>query len=183
MNTRRLRSRPGREHLRTWAKLHDPPAGSVDVSTLPASSTATQRDADGHEIPLSALAPDARWKKTHAEVPPVGSLDVAMLPPEVPTHHDVVGQDTLKSPTVAAVQALAPPVGSVEVRTSPALSPTTHSVTDGQAMLLQYQSEPGATLVVVHVPAPPVGSVDVSTLPALSAATHSVTDGQETSVR
>src|ERR1700734_416391 len=42
-----------------WATIHagPPPVGSVEVITLPAASTATQKVVDGHEILVISIAP------------------------------------------------------------------------------------------------------------------------------
>ena len=45
----------------TWVTVHAdaPPAGFPEVTTLPALSTATHKDTDGHEIPIRATVPVA----------------------------------------------------------------------------------------------------------------------------
>jgi hypothetical protein len=124
----------------------------------------------------------------HAAAPPVGSVEVTMFSPRVPTHNRTEGHDTASNCTpVVVVHALAPPVGSVEVRIPLLLSVTTHRLADAHetassALSPRYSEVSGSTFVTVHAPAPPVGSVEVTMLPPPTA-THSSLDGHDTSVK
>ena len=97
-----------------------PPAGSFDLATLPAPSTATQNEVagqDGDERPAESIL------VTVQEVaPPIG---VRTLPPLSVITQDVLdGQaipDSAFQPSTRGVdvQAAEPPVGVTEVSTSP----------------------------------------------------------------
>lgn len=56
-----------------------PALGLADVTMLPAISTATHNEADGHETPSMALMLGT-FLTCHAVAPPDGFVDVATLP-------------------------------------------------------------------------------------------------------
>ena len=123
--------------------------------------------------------------RVQALAPPVGSVELRMMPPPPATHSETDGHDTTETPgsTGVLVHALALPVGSVEVKMSPSESTATQSETDGQDKDPRRKPPAGSTLAFVHVLAPPVGSVELKMLPSESPATHSETDGHETAAR
>src|ERR1700758_2954735 len=97
--------------------------------------------------------------------PPVGSVDLRMLPLRSPaTHSETDAHDTALRPyrtprsTGVLVHALAPPVGSVEVTILPSSSTATHSETEGHDTPVRRFF--GSMLAFVHMLAPPVGSVE-----------------------
>jgi hypothetical protein len=57
--------------------------GSVEVKIPPAPSLATQREVDGQEI-LLIHVPGSMVALAHAAAPPVGSVELSMLPAESP---------------------------------------------------------------------------------------------------
>jgi hypothetical protein len=78
------------------ATCHDwaPEVGEVDVTTLPALSTATHREVLGQEIASSWFALST-GVTVHAAAPPVGSLEVTTLPALSTVAQKLsVGQDT-----------------------------------------------------------------------------------------
>jgi hypothetical protein len=166
-----------------------PPAGSVDVSTFPASSIPTQRDSEGQDRLTIGLVPSTS-AAVHAPGPPVGLVEVMTSPsPLATTHKDADGHETasLREPTPSTcVHALAPPAGSVDVNIP--LSPTTthnEPAGDGQDTPLKAfgavygGSGRSLTLALTHALEPPVGSVDARTFPRSSAPTHNDADGHE----
>jgi hypothetical protein len=165
-----------------------PPVGSVEVSRVPAKSTATHKDVDGHETPRSGPqsaigSPEqaSSGVSVHAPAPPAGSVEVSTLFASTATHSDVDGHETLWSAhppeqlsTCVTVHAPAPPVGSVDVTTFPNPSTATQRDTDGQEMPVRTgvtsPSIPntgllGSTRTAVQAGAPAVGSVEVTTFP------------------
>jgi hypothetical protein len=124
-----------------------------DVTTFPPPSTATHRDAEGHDKPKKPLV--LIWVGAlHAAEPPVGFVDLSALPaPSTATHNDVVGQETASrklelESMFAAVHAAEPPVGLVEVTTFPDRSTAAQSEADGHEtdmrVPLATSSETGA---------------------------------------
>jgi hypothetical protein len=70
-----------------------PPVGSVEVITLPRSSTATHRDAEGQETLL--MRPASTATTVQAVGPPEGFADVTMCPrTPTPTQKDDLKQET-----------------------------------------------------------------------------------------
>ena len=109
-------------------------AGFVDVNAPPALSTATHCVLSAHEMAFADVV--SGLLVLQAVAPPVGLVELSVLPTEsTATHSVTVGQETpssaLPSSMSASFQAPAPPVGSVEVRTSPVSSTATHSVVVG----------------------------------------------------
>src|SRR6476660_1541962 len=164
---------------------------SVDVSALPALSTAAHSDAEGQEMSIGRLEPSTPLMRVQVGETAPGLVDVTTRPIKSTATHSVLGDATQDSPsnwvtgmkgggsTSLAVHAPAPPVGFVEVTTLPPVSPATHSAADTQDMLRRGLVP--STFVTVHVAAAPSpGSVDVRTFPALSPATHRVGETQET---
>ncbi len=71
-----------------------PPPGSVEVTTLPALSTAMHSVALRHVTPFR-LFPASTAAVFHAAAPPVGFVDVTTLPlVSTATHSDAVGHET-----------------------------------------------------------------------------------------
>jgi hypothetical protein len=69
--------------------------GFVDVTTLPAPSTATQRDADGQEMPKKALSGSAWTSGVQGGGLAPGFEETNMSPnSSTATHRDVLGHDT-----------------------------------------------------------------------------------------
>src|SRR5437764_56261 len=116
---------------------------------------ATQREADGHEIPSRSLVPSIAVWSFQAAAPPVGFVEVTELPLLSPAAQKVFdGQDTavrtLPESIRAAVHAADPPVGFVEVITWPALSTATQRFAAGHdtpGMLLVPSMVTGALQV------------------------------------
>jgi hypothetical protein len=83
--------------LSMCAALHvpAPPVGLVETTAFPALSTATQSDADGHEIPVKMLVPSMLVGALHVGDAAVGSL-VSTTFPRLSTaaHNDVDAHDT-----------------------------------------------------------------------------------------
>src|SRR5450756_1420219 len=71
-----------------------PPVGLLEVTTLPAKSTATQRPLLGQDTPRRTLEPST-WVTVQAAAPPVGLLEVTTLAlPSTATQRPLLGQDT-----------------------------------------------------------------------------------------
>src|SRR5947209_6580797 len=70
-----------------------PLAGWMEVSTLPAWSTATHSDNDGHEIP-TRFCPPSTFLTAQADAPPAGSVEVTTSPAlSTATQSDADGHD------------------------------------------------------------------------------------------
>src|SRR5215469_12582468 len=122
----------------------------------------------------------------HADAPPVGFVDVMMLPPLPPTTHSVlVGQLTDSSSialsTPATCQAEAPPVGLADDRTSPLLSTATHGDVPAHPIaVIKVLAWKGteSRCTACHAEVRRAGSVETRMLPASSPARHSELAGQ-----
>src|SRR5207248_1592179 len=80
----------------TWVTVHaaGPPKGSLDETTLPLPSTATQRLMLGQETSDRELVPST-LATFQAAAPPSGLLEVTTLPlPSTATQRLLLGQDT-----------------------------------------------------------------------------------------
>jgi hypothetical protein len=102
---------------------------------LPALSTATHNDREGHETALR-LEPGSIEAAVQARGPPAGSVEVTAFPAlSTATHNVCDGHDTADSvllpSTLVAVHARDPLRGRVETITFPAPPAATHSDADG----------------------------------------------------
>ncbi len=78
----------------TWAHEAGPLVGLVEARIRPSLPTATQNDGDAHETPRSS-SDGANWVVAQAALPPVGFVEVMILPPPAAaTQSAVVGQET-----------------------------------------------------------------------------------------
>src|SRR5262245_71964 len=163
-----------------------PCVGLVDVAALPASSTATHIDTEGHDTSWNPPGPPT-WSGALHVVGSAGSVVVKTLPrSSTVTHSAVDGQEIrtrqeaprqFSGGSMFVVDQLAASAGSSEVRTLPALSTATQSEIEGQATP-SSEIVPSLTGSISQLE-PSVGSVEVSTLPLSSTATQSV-DGDST---
>jgi hypothetical protein len=153
-----------------WIVVHAvaPPAGLVETRALPAASTATQNDVDGHETARRSTAPPVSVSfcvvllsicaTVHAPGPPAGFPDVTALPaPSTATQsdaeaHEMLVRSLLPSTSADRQSAARPPAGFVDHRTDPLRSAATHSVVDGHAMPLI--GTPATALGAVHSTGP-----------------------------
>ena len=109
-----------------------PPLGSVEVRTLPLSSTATQRLSVGQETPVILIEVPALASCQPAAAP-LGSVEVRTFPVLLPAAQSRVDtQETPCRPTgppgvPASAQVEAPPVGSVETKMRPSPPVATQS--------------------------------------------------------
>jgi hypothetical protein len=72
-----------------------PPSGLLEVTPLPAASTATQKLLLGQDTPFSEMAPSTP-AAFHPAAPPFGLPEVNTLPPlSVPTQRVVLVHETL----------------------------------------------------------------------------------------
>src|SRR5580700_3518816 len=166
-----------------------PPVGLVDVNTkLPALpvASAAQRVAVGHvtgPISLDPPAGESTAASVHAEVPPVGFVDVTRFPSRsAATQSEASGQAIDWNPpgfapsAATTFQPEAGPVGAVVVTMLPSWSAPTQRVALGHAIAPKTRSV--STSIAFHADAPPVGSVDTATCPTSSPAMQRVVDGQ-----
>jgi hypothetical protein len=115
------------------------PSLGLELSTLPALSTATHSDDEAHETPLMELVPSILML-LQAPEPPVGLVDVVILPMLSLTTHS--GPRTHETPVTAfepvlvstgtSDQAPAPPAGLVDTNASPFSSTATQSEAEAQ---------------------------------------------------
>ena len=142
---------------------------ALPTIALPATSTATHSDADGHETAEIRVLPST-LAVLHAGAPPAGLVDVNTSPaPSRATHNDTDGHATCKptgdAPAANPVHAAAPPVGLADANTFAPPAPT-HSDTDGQAR--SDSPAPNAEGVIgetVQADASPDGMLEVATFP------------------
>src|SRR5215208_5696054 len=101
-----------------------PPVGLVETKALPRSSTATQSEVCGQEIPPNLLLPAISVMRQERALP-AGSVEARTFPLQsAATQKLVDGQEisvisSAPGSTGLIFQAAAPPDGSVEVVTSP----------------------------------------------------------------
>jgi hypothetical protein len=111
-----------------------PPLGSVEVATSPAGPTATQSDADGHEIAEKPDTPALSWVVRQAPGPPAGLVDVTTVPAVLTAaQNDADGHDRpVKDPseTLDSVHARGPPSGFLDTTTFPVKSTATQNLAD-----------------------------------------------------
>jgi hypothetical protein len=156
-------------------------AGAVEVTTFPASSTATHNASDTHDTAKIAF-PGSTEVKCHAPAPPVGFVETSTFPESSTAtqneglEHEIPLMNASPS-TFTEDQAPAPPVGFVDVSTSPASSPAAQNVVVGHETP-KMASDP-STFEVVQADAPPVGSLLVTTSPVTSVATHRPVPGHD----
>src|SRR3984885_9790089 len=75
-------------------QVRAPPAGSVEVTALPALSPATHSAVDGQDRPRMSLPPST-FARVQAEGPPAGLTEVSALPElSTATHNFADGQET-----------------------------------------------------------------------------------------
>src|SRR5579863_9847856 len=151
-------------------QLPAPPAGSVEVSIWPFTSSAMHNEADGHSM-SSIWVCRSMLTICQSDAPPVGLLVVSTLPAEsTPAQNELVGQEmesmTLPVSRPMACQAAAPPVGLVEKLREP-VAPARHSAVLWQVTLAACRGE-----VVVQEPYPAAGLFE-AIRPASVTATHS----------
>ena len=108
----------------------------MDVRTLPALSTATQRLVAGHETPMMAWPLSIRTGADQVGDAAAGSLVVTTFPAESPATHNDGRQEIALSPFEASIalpcHAAAPPPGFVEVNAFPRLSVVAQRFAVGQ---------------------------------------------------
>jgi hypothetical protein len=150
-----------------------PPVGSLELTTWPVESTATQSDADGQAIELR-LRPLSIVVCVHA--PDAGSVETSSAPDEPTAKQSAVdGQamPTRLSATTCFVQLPAP--GAVVVWM---FCPSTET----QKVVVGHvpDSKGGVLVLTVHALAGPVGSAEVKTVRELSVMKHSGCAEQKT---
>jgi hypothetical protein len=111
----------------------DPPVGSVELSTFPAWSTATQNETDGQEIAIGSVAETTRaWRQLPA--PALGSVEDSAPAKSTATHSDTDGQETPVGESAPRTRTAVQLVGTAGVelmRRYPSESNATHNDTDG----------------------------------------------------
>ena len=159
-----------------------PPSGSVDVSALPTSSTATHSVADAQDTAVSGSA-----LSTFVTCPGSGAAR------RIRRRDDVAGDVGDDAERVRAARDRRGLVADAEARERP-LRRAARRIRRGldAAAVVGRDTErrgrtrhaestaPPSTVVTVHFAAPPVGSVDVTTSPLSSTATQSEVDGHDT---
>jgi hypothetical protein len=150
------------------------------TTTLPLSSTATQRLADGQETAVSSLLASTRVR-THVLA---GRVEANASPLESTATHGPAGAHETPNSGAAArdrwTHARPPRVGFVVIASPPSWPLATHSDGDEHDTEFSGRPSPPGMRVTDHAAAPPVGLVDVTTCRWKPTATHSDTEGHDT---
>jgi hypothetical protein len=136
-----------------------------------------------------ARAPEepTRLAVCQAEAPPVGFVEVTMLPwLSVATQSEAEGHERSSIAPAGSTafatslgQAVVPPVGWFDVTMLPLKSTATHSEAEGQETAF-ICAVPSTRLRALQPETPPVGLLELTTLPCASTATQRDAEAQET---